>query len=92
MPNKTTKFFAVDRVESGVAIMMDDDLNELAVSVSQFRGPVIEGTVMKVPISDKGPDWGAGMPDEKEKNRRLSVAQAKLRQMQRKDPGGDLDL
>jgi hypothetical protein len=92
MSIQPTKFYAVDRIESGVAVMVDDELNELQVNVGQFRAPIKEGTVMKVPDSQNGPDWSGAIPDEKERERRLSAAQAKLRELQRKDPGGNLSL
>jgi hypothetical protein len=87
------RFYAVDRVTSDKAIVVDDEGRAQSVPLTRFKGGIAETMVLRVPIDDSGePDWAAATvdPDETERRRRKSAQF--LQALQEHDPGADADL
>lgn len=73
-------------VEDGTGRSLDVDRSLMSVGV-------VEGTVLRAPITDEGdPDWGLAVPDEELRRRRLAEAQEVLDELKGRDPGGDVVL
>lgn len=83
-------YFTVDRIESGVAVLVGDDGRTIEVARSALPPACHEGTVLRV--SGEPPDWARAVPDEAERMRRLDQARDTLRRLEETDPGGDVLL
>ena len=88
--------WAVDRIESGVAVLERDgdgrEAEVTEVSVRKLPPGTREGSVLRV-LEVKGrPDWGAAVLDEELRRARVKEAEAILERLRRRDPGGDVVL
>lgn len=85
--------WTVDRVESGVAVLVRDD-GERVVEAPLFELPAgtREGSVLRAPDREGRPAWRAARLDEELRRRRLDEAERILRRLKRRDPGGDVAL
>jgi hypothetical protein len=87
---------AVDRIEGSgrdaIAVLIGDDERVEEVAVRTLGRLAVEGAVLRVPLWDGSPDWGAARRDRGEEKRRLKELAARLRKLQERDPGGDLKL
>jgi hypothetical protein len=87
------KFFAVDRVERKHAVLISDSGEQYSVPLTELPRAVGEGAVLRVPVSPTGqPDWPGARVDEVETTRRRAEAEELLRELRRRDPGGDIEL
>lgn len=86
------RVFVVDRVEEGVTVMRSEDGEEWTISVHDLPLTVHEGMVVHVPVGQGGPRWSLASADSAEEVRRREEAEARLRRLRRRDPGGDLEL
>ena len=92
--------WTVDRVEAGIAVLVRDDDDERKVNLSQVNLPLTslpsgshEGTVLSVPVEGDGePDWAAAAVDEALRQARTDEAEAILKRLRKRDPGGDIVL
>lgn len=86
--------FTVDRLESRVAVLLDDDGRELEVARRRLpKDARREGAVLRVELDVDGePDWTTAAVDAEEEERRLADARARLERLKRRDPGGDVVL
>lgn len=86
-------YFVVDRFEGSSAVIVADDGREFAVPRRALPDDVPEGTVLRLnlehPVTG---DWSAAAVDEAEQARRQRRARTTFDQMQRSNPGGDLEL
>lgn len=86
-------FYAVDRLEGKIAVLIGDDESMVEVPRSDLPARVREGSVLQVGLDAKGkPDWSSAKSDDKERERRLKAAQERLDRMSKSDPGGDITL
>ena len=86
--------FTVDRLESRVAVLIDDDGRELEVARRRLpKDARREGAVLRVELDASGdPDWTTAAVDAEEEERRLGDARERLERLRRRDPGGDVVL
>ena len=86
--------FTVDRLESRVAVLIDDDGRELEVARRRLpRYARREGAVLRVELDGDGePDWTTAAVDAEEEERREADARARLERLKGRDPGGDVIL
>lgn len=86
-------FYAVDRIEGAIAVVVGDDGTTIDVERSAIPARVKEGTIIRVRLgSDGRPEWSTAEIDEKERSRRLKIAQERLKKLSESDPGGDIML
>jgi len=83
-------FFAIDRLEGQLAVLIADDGASVEVAKTSLPKRVREGTVLRVSLSGGKPDWTSAKIDETERLRRLEDARKRLDQLGRNDPGGDI--
>lgn len=92
MPSRNQAFYAVDRIEGSVAVLVADDGSTIDVSRSELPARVREGTVLRVALDNGSPDWSSAELDERERQRRLKDAEDQLKKLSKSDPGGDIKL
>lgn len=88
------KRFVVDRIESGILVLQDEDGADHEVPAKRLpSGCRSEGAVLSVPDGPDGkPDWSKAERDHAEEKRLLAEAEARLARLRRRDPGGDVKL
>ena len=88
------KRYVIDRIESGLAILVDDDCAEHEVRTAKLpKGCRSEGAVLKVPKDAAGaPDWAKETRDREEEMRLLADGEERLKRLRRRDSGGDVTL
>ena len=85
--------WTVDRIESGVAVLVRDDGGQAAEApLSELPAGTREGSVLRAPDREGRPAWGAAGLDEELRRSRLDEAERTLRRLRRRDPGGDVAL
>jgi hypothetical protein len=86
--------FTVDRLETRLAVLIDDDGREVEVARRQLpKDARREGAVLRVEVDASGdPDWSTAAIDTEEEERRLADARARLERLRGRDPGGDVVL
>ena len=88
-----TAFYAVDRIEGKVAVLIADDGATVEMARSALPARLREGSVLRVRLGANGqPDWPSAEIDSNEQQRRLKEARETLDEMKRSDPGGDITL
>lgn len=86
-------YYAVDRIEGDLVVMVRDSGEETSVPRGSLPSAIREGTVLRVPVGESGlPQWDAARVDEAETERRLREARELLRELRKRDPGGDIEL
>ena len=78
--------------EAGGPRLVGDDGVALDVRRNALPVRVREGIVLRVPVSDRGPDWSSCIIDDAERERRLAEARERLARLRKRDPGGDVVL
>ncbi|MCE2397980.1 MAG: DUF3006 domain-containing protein [Gemmatimonadetes bacterium] len=85
--------WTVDRIESGVAVIVRDDGERVAEApLSELPAGTREGSVLRVADRKGRPAWDAARLDEELRRTRLDEAERILRRLKRRDPGGDVAL
>lgn len=93
MSTERDVYYAVDRFEGSHAVLVGDAGDEVAVSRADLPEGTREGTLLRVSRDASGrPDWASAAIDEAERERRRREAEALLRRLRRRDPGGDIKL
>lgn len=88
-----TAFYAVDRLEGSIVILIGDDGTTHEVLRASLPKPTGEGVVLRVPLDASGrPRWAAATADPGERRRRLDEAERRLEELRKRDPGGDVVL
>ena len=65
-------FFAVDRIEGALAVLVGDDGRTAEFPVLELPTPLRRGTVLRVRYgAGNMPDWSSAVIDPKERKRRL---------------------
>jgi len=72
--------------------LIADDETTVEVSKKDLPNRVREGTVLRVSLSGKKPDWSTAKIDETERLRRLEDARKRLDLLGKNDPGGDITI
>jgi hypothetical protein len=90
----TWRYFAVDRLEKRIAVLLADDGTPYDMPVGGLPVKRLrEGDVLKVEMSEDGsPDWTSATRDSEEKKRRGAEAEKILNELKKRDPGGDIVL
>ncbi len=85
-------FYAVDRLEGNIAVLIGDSGKTVDMPRELPKG-LREGSVLRVPFRAQNlPDWSSAFIDRQEEERRLRDAKRILDEMKRSDPGGDIKL
>ncbi len=87
-------FYAVDRIESTVAVLQDDEGQETVVPANRLPRELKEGDILAVPVDGGGTvDWGLAQIDVAETERRRRAAAEVLERLLGRDgpvdAGGD---
>ena len=91
--DRGSEFFAVDRFEGQIAVLVGDDGTTYDLPRSRLPRPLREGDVLAVPMDERGtPDWPAATRDEAERSRRVGEMKKALDRLRSRDPGGDITL
>jgi hypothetical protein len=86
-------WYAVDRIERGLVVLLDDSGDEASMAIERLPGGLVEGSVLRVPLAaEGGPDWDRARIDRAETQRRLREAREILSELRKRDPGGDVEL
>ena len=83
-------YYVIDRMEGKIAVVVADDGRTFDVARSELPKGSREGTVLRA--GDGEPDWSQAQIDEAEGRRRLQQARDTLRELEKTDPGGDIEL
>lgn len=85
--------WTVDRIDAGLAVLVrDDGARHAEVRLSDLPTGVREGSVLRVPVAEGVPDWGAAVLDEELRREKLREAEKMLNRLRQRDPGGDVVL
>ncbi len=89
----TERFYAVDRIGDKAATLVCDSGDTITVALQDLPAGIREGTVLCVPRDAQvGPDWRSAQIDAAETERRRREAEETLKELRRRDPGGDIEL
>jgi hypothetical protein len=89
----TDRLYAVDRIEGGQAVLVDDQGATLTVSARRLPRAAREGAVLVVGLDAGGnPQWDTTRVDEAETARRRAEVKDRLERLKQRDPGGDIAL
>jgi hypothetical protein len=84
---------AVDRFESGIAILVSDNGDVLEVERSGLPDGIIPGDVISVTRNHRGDIlWNKTSVDEEATADRLAQAKTILEELRGRDPGGNITL
>jgi hypothetical protein len=87
------RYYAVDRIEGDLVVLIGDSGEEVLASLEELPTPLEEGTVLRVRVDvEGGHDWKRARIDRAETKRRRREAEALLRELRKRDPGGDVEL
>jgi len=91
------ELWVVDRVEADRAILVEDATDEgttvIEIDRSQLGPLAVEGAVLRVPLGAVGePVWEQATRDAEAEARRRTEAEARLDELRKRDPGGDIVL
>lgn len=87
------RYFAVDRIEGDVAVLIDDEGGAHDVPAARLPIRPREGMVLRVAAGHDGqPDWSTAAVDDAEREHRLRDIHGRAARLAASDPGGDLAL
>ncbi len=98
MKNESTagrkeRVWVVDRIELGIAVLVgDDDVLSEDVPMAVLPPAVREGTVLRVPEVRGQSAWRFSVVDDEARRERLREMEEVLKDLRRRDPGGDVVL
>jgi hypothetical protein len=86
--------WVVDRVEDGVAILVEDEGEIVAeVALTILGSAAVEGAVLVVPLGSIGePVWSEARRDPELEAERLGEAEEVVERLRSRDPGGDVEI
>ncbi len=86
--------YVVDRIENDLAVLVAEEADaSMDVPRARLPGEIAEGDVLRVPVTSEGvPHWEDSALDPELHARRLAEAEALLRRLRKRDPGGDIVL
>lgn len=87
---------AVDRLEGTapkkIAILVGDDGRVEELPARALGRLAVEGAVLRIPLKEGSPNWAAARRDRDEEARRLKDLTNRVKKLQERDPGGDIEL
>ena len=87
------ELWVVDRFEDGVAVLVTDEGGVVEVDAGRLPRKVAEGDVLRISRDAQGViRWGAAVVDAEATEARKKDAEGILRELRRRDPGGDVVL
>lgn len=87
------RFWVVDRIESGIAVLVrDDDTLSEDVPMAVLPPGVREGMVLRVPEIRSQSAWRSSVVDGDARRERLREMEDVLKRLRNRDPGGDVVL
>ncbi len=95
-PADAARTYVVDRIEGegddAIVLLLTDDGDELQVRRAEFGedANVEEGAVYR--MNPRSLDWRTARRERAEERRRRETAGRTMRELRKRDPGGDLDL
>ena len=88
-----TAFYAVDRLERDIAVLVSDSGATVQIPRVELPTGIREGAVLRVRFGAQNlPDWSGAVIDKEEERQRLREAKEMLDDLKRSDPGGDIKL
>ncbi len=85
--------YAVDRIDAGTVVLVDEDGRSTALPKSRFCLTLEEGMILFVPVDGSGtPDWYASRGDHAAADEITQEAQDDLDKLRGRDPGGGVKL
>lgn len=92
-PRQSTATYVVDGVGESMVRLVADTGSQVSVAGKLLPGGIAEGSVLRVPHKPDGtPDWQKAQIDTAETERRLDQANSILKELRKRDPGGDIEL
>ncbi len=85
-------FYVVDRIESGIAVLANDQAVTLELPLKRLPSGTREDTVLRVPLAAGQPAWDQAVIDPVERERRIAAVRKALEELGRQDPGGDIRI
>jgi hypothetical protein len=93
MSGEKRGFFAVDRFEGEYVVLIGDDETAYDVKRAELPASLREGSVLSVKQNEEGQLlWSDARLDVTEYQRRLENTRQQLRELKKRDPGGDITL
>ena len=87
------ELWVVDRMEGTVAVLVSDDGQIVDVGRASLPKGAKAGVVVRVPRDARGGlEWSRAFVDEQATRERRSAAEDVLRELRKRDPGGDIAL
>jgi hypothetical protein len=72
-PPPIERFYAVNRIEASVAVLVDDQGRTASVPLDRLPAGTTDGTILRVPLDDTVPNWTRAFIDADEKARRQAA-------------------
>ena len=69
-PHPTESRWTVDRIENGVAVLLNEEGHGASVPLSRLPPQTAPGVVLAIPVEQNVPNWSAAMIDSAETLRR----------------------
>ncbi|MEO2158590.1 MAG: DUF3006 domain-containing protein [bacterium] len=93
MNGKEERTWVIDRIESGIAVLIaDEDQRILETDLNSLPPSSRDGSVLRVTESRGEPLWSSAVLDEDLRAKRLESTQVVLNDFRKRDPGGDVVL
>jgi len=71
-PPPIERFYVVDRLESAVAVLIDDQGRTASVPLDRLPAGTAAGIVLRVPLDATVPNWSRAFIDREETERRTA--------------------
>ncbi len=90
----STRVYVVDSLTGYVASLIgEDDSRQVTIARNQLPLGITEGTVLRVSQKDDDtPDWPSAQINAAETERRVDEARSIIKELRKRDPGGDIEL
>ena len=93
MSGKEERIWVIDRIESGIAVLIaDEDQRTLETHLNMLPPGSGDGSVLRVTETRGEPLWSSAVLAEDLRAKRLESAQVVLNEFRKRDPGGDVIL
>lgn len=87
------RYYAVDRIEGTTAVLVDDHAHTASVPMDRLPAGTREGVILRVTfVAENVPNWSQSAIDEAETARRAQEGKELLQELEKRDPGGDIEV